>query len=97
MHVVRLRILDQYRKRGPRRRRAPLRSSDTSGTSTAQIGGALQIVTASFVDTTLMPTSNHTVLWAKTRYVFVPEPGLVLLLASGVAGLALLGRHRLRR
>jgi hypothetical protein len=69
----------------------------TSGTSTAQIGGSLQIVTASFVDTTLMKPSNHSVLWATTRYVFVPEPGLVLLLASGVAGLALLGRHRLRR
>ena len=36
MHVVRLRILDQYRKRGPQRHRAPLRSDDTSGTSTVE-------------------------------------------------------------
>jgi RNA polymerase sigma-70 factor (ECF subfamily) len=36
MHVVRLRILDQYRKRGPMGRRVPLRSSDTRSTLTTQ-------------------------------------------------------------
>ena len=28
---------------------------------------------------------------------FIPEPGLLLLLGSGVAGLALLGRRRMRK
>jgi hypothetical protein len=30
-------------------------------------------------------------------YHFIPEPGLLLLLGSGVAGLALLGRSRMRK
>ena len=28
---------------------------------------------------------------------FIPEPGMLLLLGSGVAGLVLLGRHRMRK
>jgi hypothetical protein len=28
---------------------------------------------------------------------FVPEPGMLLLLGSGVAGLVLLGRHRMKK
>jgi RNA polymerase sigma-70 factor (ECF subfamily) len=36
MHVAGLRILDQYRKRGPKDQRVPLRASDTSRTSTAE-------------------------------------------------------------
>lgn len=36
MHVVRLRILDQYRKRGPQGREVPLRSDDSRSTSTSE-------------------------------------------------------------
>jgi hypothetical protein len=32
----------------------------------------------------------------KTTFVFAPEPGTLLLLASGAAGLLLIGRRRLK-
>jgi hypothetical protein len=67
-------------------------------TSTAQPSGVVQLVTPSQVATNLTfgasaKLSSHIV----TLIHFVPEPGLLLLLGSGVAGLALLGRKRLRR
>jgi hypothetical protein len=67
-------------------------------TSTAQPSGVVQLVTPSQVHTNLpfgssVKLSSHVV----TLIHFVPEPGLLLLLGSGVAGLALLGRKRLRR
>jgi hypothetical protein len=68
-----------------------------SGTSTATTGGALQVVSANRVETTLMGTMDVMGMPAVLKRAFVPEPGLLLLLTSGVAGLALLGRRRLRR
>jgi hypothetical protein len=70
-------------------------ASNTS--STATTGGRLQAVSASIIATTLMPPSNVLTLENTLTLHFTPEPGLMLLLGSGVAGLALLGRHRIRR
>jgi hypothetical protein len=66
-------------------------------TSTAQPGGAVQLVTPNQIETNLVLGS----MAKKGSFVilvirFIPEPGLLLLLGSGVAGLALLGRRRMR-
>ena len=67
-------------------------------TSTAQPGGMLQLVTPNQVQTNLPMGSNDKVGSSAMLLIrFIPEPGLLLLLGSGVAGLALLGRKRMRR
>ena len=67
-------------------------------TTTAQVSGAVQLVTPNQSRTNLPLGSNDkvgsTVVFAME---FIPEPGLLLLLGSGVFGLALLGRARMRR
>ncbi|MDH3213745.1 MAG: PEP-CTERM sorting domain-containing protein, partial [Myxococcales bacterium] len=69
-----------------------------SATSTAaQAGGVIQIVTAALVTTSLSPPDNRQAQLSFGRFVFVPEPGMVLLLGSGVGGLLLVGRRRMRR
>jgi hypothetical protein len=69
-----------------------------SNTSTAaQADGVLQVVTASLVLTSLAPPNDRQAQVAFGRFRFIPEPGLMLLLGSGIAGLVLLGRRRLRR
>lgn len=75
-----------------------------SGTSAAKVGGVVQVVTPSRIETNLMVPNNLIGLPHSLRFHFlgfvyqaVPEPGLLLLLASGVAGLAVIGRYRLRR
>ncbi len=71
----------------------------SSGTSsTAAPSGVIQLVTPSQVKTNLPLGSNALVGSGQTVFIhFIPEPGLLLLLGSGVAGLALLGRRRLRK
>jgi hypothetical protein len=67
-------------------------------TSTAQPSGVLQIVTPGQVRTNLSLGSNKKIATITTLIVhFVPEPGMLLLLGSGVVGLALLGRNRMRK
>jgi hypothetical protein len=68
-----------------------------SGSTTAKFGGSLQFVNANFVETNLNSPSNLITLRLETALRFVPEPGLMLLLGSGVAGLTLLGRNRMRK
>jgi hypothetical protein len=68
-----------------------------SGTSsTAALSGVLQVVTPVRVETTLSPPHRWDAAWVEVRLHFIPEPGLLLLLGSGVAGLLLLGRRRIR-
>jgi len=66
-------------------------------TSTAQPSGVLQIVTPSQIRTNLTLGSSKK-LGAITELLihFIPEPGLLLLLGSGVVGLAVLGRNRMK-
>jgi hypothetical protein len=67
-------------------------------TSTGQPGGVVQLVTPNQVQTNLPLGSNDQVgSSAMIRVRFIPEPGLLLLVGSAVAGLALLGRKRMRR
>jgi hypothetical protein len=66
-------------------------------TSTAQPSGVLQIVTPSQIRTNL-PLGSNVKLSVLTHLLvhFIPEPGLLLLLGSGVVGLAVLGRNRMK-
>jgi hypothetical protein len=66
--------------------------------SSAEPSGMVQLVTPNQVMTNL-PLGSHAKVAVGVNLVlrFIPEPGLLLLLGSGVAGLAFLGRGRMRR
>jgi hypothetical protein len=58
----------------------------------------LQLVTPNQVETNLPLGSQQKMgSFVILMIRFIPEPGMVLLLCSGVAGLALLGRRRIRQ
>lgn len=66
-------------------------------TSTAQPSGVLQIVTPSQIRTNLaLGSSVKLSVITQLLVHFIPEPGLLLLLGSGVVGLAVLGRNRMK-
>jgi hypothetical protein len=70
----------------------------TATTSTALPSGVVQAITPMQVVTNLSNGSNAKIaLFGFLTIHFVPEPGMLLLLGSGVAGLVLLGRHRMRK
>jgi hypothetical protein len=62
--------------------------------SAAAIGGVLQLVTPITIQTDLVAAPVLPAFGILTLQ-FVPEPGTLLLVAAGTAGLALLGRKRL--
>ena len=65
--------------------------------STAAPSGVVQFVTPLQVSTNLTGGSSAVIsLLGKIRLHFVPEPGLMLLIGSGVVALVLLGRSRYR-
>jgi len=67
-------------------------------TSTAQPSGVVQLISPMQVRTNISNGSNAKVgLFGRLTIHFIPEPGMLLLLGSGVAGLVLLGRHRMRK
>jgi hypothetical protein len=67
-------------------------------TSTAQQSGVLQIVTPSQVRTNLTLGSSIKVsILTELLIHFIPEPGMILLIGTGVVGLALIGRSRMRK
>jgi hypothetical protein len=67
-------------------------------TTTGQVSGAVQLVTPNQTRTNL-PFGSNDKVGSTVVFVmqFIPEPGLLMLLGSGVFGLALLGRARMRR
>jgi hypothetical protein len=70
----------------------------TTTTSTALPSGTVQLITPMQVVTNLTNGSNQKIaLFGFLNIHFIPEPGMLLLLGSGVAGLVLLGRHRMRK
>jgi len=71
-------------------------SSNT--TSTANPSGVVQLITPMQVVTNLQNGSNLKIaLFGFLTVHFIPEPGMLMLLGSGVAGLILLGRSRMRK
>jgi len=69
--------------------------SNTS--STAQTSGVLQVVSAQHTSTVGVPgNSDISGQFSRILVHFIPEPGLLLLLGSGAAGIALLGRKRIK-
>jgi hypothetical protein len=65
-----------------------------SGTATPS--GVLQLVTVTKVYTSLLGAFPELPVFSVLTLHFIPEPGTLLLLGSGVAGLAILGRRRSR-
>jgi hypothetical protein len=67
-------------------------------TNTVQPSGVQQLISPMQIITNLTSGSNAKLsLFSTLRIHFIPEPGMLLLLGSGVAGLVLLGRHRMRK
>ncbi len=66
-------------------------------TTTAQASGVVQFVTPAQIVTNLTAGTAEKLSTKVSLLIhFIPEPGLLLLLGSGVAGLAILGRKRMR-
>ncbi|MGI9592804.1 MAG: hypothetical protein ACR2P8_15655 [Myxococcota bacterium] len=60
--------------------------------------GVIQLISPSQVLTNLTTGTSDKIAAGQTFIIrFIPEPGLLLLIGSGVAGLALLGRSRMRK
>jgi hypothetical protein len=72
-------------------------SSTVTPITSAVPGGVIQVVTPTRVDTSLAPPNDFLPVFGIVTLKFIPEPGMILLLGSGVAGLVVLGRHRMRR
>jgi len=65
--------------------------------STAQPSGVVQLVTPAQVVSNIPYGSYDKLSTLVTAVIhFIPEPGMLLLIGSGVTGLALLGRRRMR-
>jgi len=64
--------------------------------STAQRSGVVQLVTVSKVFTSFAGALPEGPLIGVLNLHFVPEPGTLLLLGAGVAGLAVCGRRKVK-
>lgn len=70
----------------------------SNSTAEAQPSGVVQLVTPAQITTNLAFGTNEKIGWISVLKVhFVPEPGALLSLAAGVAGLVVLARTRRRR
>jgi len=87
-------------------RRGFARAPGSTTTSTAQIGGMLQMVTPMQVRRDTWTEHPGSPWWhsghvyggfAVLMVRFIPEPGVGLLLATGIRGLVLIGRQRMRK
>jgi hypothetical protein len=71
---------------------------NSATSTTGNTSGAVQLISPMQIRTNLAAGSSVKLsLFSVLNLHFVPEPGMLLLLGSGVAGLVLLGRHRMRK
>ena len=72
--------------------------ANSSASTTANVSGVIQLISPANVIVTGLPANNEALsLFITMTLHFVPEPGLLLLLGSGVVGLGLLGRARMKK
>jgi len=70
----------------------------SSNSSTATPSGVIQLIAPQQVTTSgIAGNSTKLTLFTTLTLHFVPEPGLLLLIGSGVVGLGLLGRSRIKK
>jgi hypothetical protein len=70
----------------------------SSNSSTAEASGAIQLIAPQ--QTTVAGVAGNataSTVFARLTLHFIPEPGLLLLIGSGVVGLSMLGRARMKR
>jgi len=69
-----------------------------TNSSTAAPSGVIQLIAPQQVETAGMPGNSAAIpLFMTLTLHFIPEPGLLLLVGSGVVGLGLLGRSRMKK
>jgi hypothetical protein len=70
----------------------------SNNSSTNLDSGVVQLISPQTVSSIGLPANNENLsLFSSLTLHYVPEPGLILLIGSGVVGLGLLGRSRLRK
>ena len=70
----------------------------SSNSSTAASSGVIQLVAPTAVTVTGVAGNNSSMsLFATLTMHFIPEPGLLLLIGSGVLGLGLIGRSKMKK
>ena len=70
----------------------------SSNSSTAASSGVVQLIAPQAITVTgIAGNSTALTLFATLTIHFIPEPGLLLLIGSGVVGLALVGRSRMAK
>jgi len=70
----------------------------SSNSSTATGSGLIQLIAPQAITVTGIAGNNSILtLFAALTIHFIPEPGLLLLIGSGVVGLGLLGRSRMKK
>ena len=73
-------------------------AASASDSSTAAPSGVIQLVTPQQVEMQGIPgNGTQLAMFSTLTLHFIPEPGLLLLISSGVVGLGLLGRSRMNR
>jgi hypothetical protein len=73
-------------------------AASLSNSSTAAESGVIQLISPEQITTAgIVGNSTKMNLFLTMTLHFIPEPGLLLLLGSGVVGLGLLGRSRMKR
>ena len=72
-------------------------ASNTSTTAARLGSGVIQLISPMQLVSIGLPGQNEKLALFNTLTIhFIPEPGLLLLLGSGVAGLVLIGRSRMK-
>jgi hypothetical protein len=73
-------------------------AASASNSTTADDSGVIQLLAPQQVSTTgITGNSGKLTLFSALTLHFIPEPGLLLLIGSGVVGLGLLGRSRIKQ